>query len=233
MWFLEKKNNTVFQGSFPIRTRETGWVHYSCSKISCVFLYIRHTVGMSPYGLKNLGKPLSDRKFSWCSELPRSSTRRLHLTHRPHTSSTDLSKRLVNLRNKLGCSLSWWNTVCCYHPSVNWLVSKVSRQMKALAQIFVTQRTKGWYRFYINSSYKLTKGKTERVIITTRQKMSSRQNSKDNQQFPKWHLYCLVAIEMDNHVRHLKRISELLKVTMRGKDTYTVVGVGRCVEYES
>ena len=38
---------------------------------------------------------------------------------------------------------------------------------------------------------------------------------------------------MDNNVRHLKRISELLKVTMRGKDTYTVVGVGRCVEYES
>lgn len=206
MRFLEKKNDTVFQGCFPIRTRETGWVCYSCSKTSCVFLYIRHTVGMSPYGLKNLGKVLSDRKFSWCSELPRSSMRWLHLTHRPHTSSMDLSKRLVNLWNKLGCSLSWWNSVCRYHPSVNWLVSKVSRQMKSLVQIFVTQMTKGWYRFYINSSYKPTKGKTERVIITTRRKMSSRQNGK-NKQFPKRHLHCLVAMEMDNNVRHLKRAS--------------------------
>ena len=63
--------------------------------------------------------------------------------------------------------------------------------------------------------------------------MSSRQDSKDNQQFPRRHLYCLVAIEMDNNVRHLKRTSELLKVTMRGKDTYTSVGVGWCMEYES
>lgn len=37
-------------------------------------------------------------------------------------------------------------------------------------------------------------------------KMSSRQNGK-NKQFPKRHLYCLAAMEMDNNVRHLKRAS--------------------------